>query len=178
MTHHIVVKSEVRDLKKYGLKDTLCKVNRYKMKPIVCSTLLLKYESEIIPLPKDILLRIYKFMKLTCIRNSVLSKVKKFDCYCFMMYLCGETTLESPDGYLLIWKEQEYDEERLLPGDPIAMKEPNGRKWALHFAIYLGKGLYISKFGTKGKVGITSWKEMQRAYGNSLKLFKLTKSAS
>jgi cell wall-associated NlpC family hydrolase len=63
----------------------------------------------------------------------------------------------------------------LQTGDTLFISEssnPENYK-ATHFAIYLGKNLYISKFGPSGKLIVTDMDNMMKGFGGNY-IFKMT----
>lgn len=60
-------------------------------------------------------------------------------------------------------------EDGLMPTDTICIShDPTieyGRSRITHFAIFLGNGLYLSKFGTSGRLIATTLEEMKKGFG-------------
>jgi beta-galactosidase beta subunit len=181
--YHLVIIRKTKSFSKANGKGELCKVSIVKMRRILKPNLELRIHGSKIELPGNMLYLIFKYMKYPEHKTTINGEHKYFDCYCFVKYLNGmkyaSKEKEQPDnndkdnGYLTEWDESTVVEEGLLPGDSVAMKETSGEKRSLHFAVYIGCGMYVSKFGSKGDVGITTWKEMQRAYGEHLVMMKL-----
>jgi cell wall-associated NlpC family hydrolase len=65
------------------------------------------------------------------------------------------------------WKiETAFNEDVIQPGDTILIGY--SKEELNHFAVALGRGLYISKFGVDGPVLITTFATLQYTYGGFL----------
>ncbi len=59
-------------------------------------------------------------------------------------------------------------EDDLKPGDTIFISRVNTPYQGItHFAIYIGYGLYLSKFGNLGRLIVTSLNEMKKGFGGN-----------
>lgn len=118
-----------------------------------------------IHLPEQMLSNIARF-----IREDSKPREERFDCGSFahfindIPYQFSNYRAESWDMRLL------NDENNLKPGDTIALtKTDNPNDFSdgdiTHFAIYLGDSLYLSKFGSKGKLIVANLEEMKKGFG-------------
>ncbi|MCB0318178.1 MAG: C40 family peptidase [Bdellovibrionales bacterium] len=91
---------------------------------------------------------------------------KPFDCASFAHYM-----LDIPFEFASFendhWNAAQASPETFYPGAVVAIGSSSyfSRKKITHFSIYLGDGLFISKFGVFGTLVITNLEEMKKAFG-------------
>lgn len=97
---------------------------------------------EVMDLPQALNLRLLEYLKLDI--NNNLDAYSGFDCYAF-------ASLISNVKYFPPQPDFNFDKSELKNGDVVVLSDsedlPNSIK---HWAIYLGKGVYLSKFGKNG----------------------------
>lgn len=117
-------------------------------------------------------------------RNGVLSQVKMspeminrftkaldidrstYDCFKFMRMM-----LDTKECNFISTLVTEDD---LKPGDPIGLRNVNGD--FVHYAIYVGYGCYVSKFGSSQILAFTSFQSMVDCYVTTIQVFRLAES--
>lgn len=100
--------------------------------------------------------------------------VKPFDCGSFASYLSGFDVhkFRSPAHFSRLYPEQSAPANRVVA---ISKTHSPALKDIVHYAYSLGNGLYISKFGTRGKLRITDLEQMQEFYsGRSVHVLSST----
>ncbi len=110
-----------------------------------------------INLPEEILGKIAAFIREDHRREG------KFDCSSFVHFANG---IPYEFGSLVIskWDVSDFDESQLLPGDSVMISKDPEHTDVTHLALYLGEGLYLSKFGNGGKLIVTTMRNMKKAF--------------
>lgn len=109
--------------------------------------------------PEDIGRRIAKFLTIKKFQDII-------DCGAFVLYAVGKSCRR---GYYVEekWRTIGVVSETLLcAGDVISMTSPDGA-YFYHWAIYIGRGLYISKLGKGSPIGITTFSELRKMYSDT-----------
>lgn len=131
---------------------------------------------ESIDLPQSILDKLAEY-----IRNESLGTLGEFDCASFAHFVSDVPyTFGKFDS--MKWNLDLLSDESVLKiGDTVMItddtydieKGESANTAIRHFALYLGSGLYISKFGTGGKLMVARLDEMKNGFDGT-KAFKLT----
>ena len=93
---------------------------------------------------------------------------KPFDCSSFVHHMLGvQHDFANFDPH--DWIVREVSQEPVYPGAVVAIGLSSSfhRKKITHFGLYLGEGLYISKFGVFGSLVVTTLDEMKKAFGGN-----------
>ena len=93
---------------------------------------------------------------------------KPFDCSSFVHHMLGvQHDFANFDPH--DWIVREVSQEPVYPGAVVAigLSSSFNRKKITHFSLYLGEGLYISKFGVFGSLVVTTLDEMKKAFGGN-----------
>lgn len=127
---------------------------------------LMRTGSEIkkIDLPQIMLERIASFLK----RGQ--KKDEKFDGGSFVHYVSNIPynlgAFHSKDWDVSRFVNiSKFTEEQLKAGDIIMISKDDYHQQITYYGIYLGEGLYLSKFGNKGKLIVANLKEMRKSFG-------------
>lgn len=115
-------------------------------------------ECNTLSFPEEMARKLIKFFKIRKLPEN-------FDCGMFARYLIGESCrYYQYDPWITdhFNKGIKIEESQLSSGDIIFIEDGDGA--IQHWAIYIGEGLYISKFGRVGKVGIATLAEMRKLY--------------
>jgi len=118
-----------------------------------------------IHLPEQMLSNIARF-----IREDSKPREERFDCASFVHFV-NDVPYQFGNCQAKNWNMRLLsDENNLKPGDTIAIaKIDNPNNFSdediTHFAIYLGDSLYLSKFGSKGKLIVANLEEMKKGFG-------------
>lgn len=89
-----------------------------------------------------------------------------FDCGSFVHYLYGISYIPGEFEKSLWQANLLRDESELKPGEVVAVSERDiaDRRSIVHFALALGDGLYLSKFGTLGSLIVTDLSALQHTF--------------
>ncbi|MBP9757179.1 MAG: hypothetical protein KBD06_01105 [Candidatus Pacebacteria bacterium] len=143
----------------YSLKD----LSRTQSLEVVMNT---ENGTKTIELPDGMLDRIAEYL-----RSDALDIKNDFDCGAFAHFVNNVPhVVEKFDTAL--WSVYSLKNETVLhPGDTVITVDGDGKTVVRgqdikHFAIYLGDGLYISKFGTVGPLIVTTLEEMKKGFGD------------
>lgn len=110
-----------------------------------------------IDLPEDMIGRIATFIREDHAREG------SFDCTSFIHFVNGiryEFGRFIPEK----WDMSPFDERAAVPGDSVMTAKDPEHSVVAHFALYLGEGLYLSKFGVIGKLAVTTLENMRKAF--------------
>lgn len=138
----------------------------YKLKDLsqtraISITLREKDEEKEVELPEDMLQRMASYLAE---KNSTNGN-GKFDCASFAHAVNGvpyEYTKYDPSK----WNQSNFSSNDMSAGDTIAIVDteaPYANQYT-HFVIYLGDGLYISKFGSSGPLIVSDVDEMKKGF--------------
>ncbi len=103
--------------------------------------------------------------------NRILEYLKKgypepCDCNCFAHFI-NQVDFKFGRFNSSSWDVNPLETEGVLtPGETILIGQSENK--LTHAAVYLGEGLYISKFGASGSLMVTSLKAMKRGFGGDL----------
>lgn len=115
-------------------------------------------EEREVMLPEEMLVRMTQYLQR---ENSLQSP---FDCASFAHYANGIPYVFSHFDPSF-WNVEAFAESSMKPGDTVAIHNGGDRLEDItHFAIYLGDGLYISKFGTAGRLIVSNIDEMKKGF--------------
>lgn len=124
-------------------------------------------EKKIVQLPSEMLARMAEYIRM---QNNIKGG---FDCSSFVHFVNG---IPYDLGNLKIenWEHSPLEEKKLEPGSTIMITESKDgiNHQPTHLAIYLGNGLYLSKFGRKGNLIATDLAEMKKGFGGEF-VFKM-----
>ncbi len=141
----------------------------YKLKDLsqtraISVTLREKDEEKDVELPEDMLQNMANYLAN---KNNITGH---FDCASFA-HAANGIPYESPKYDPSNWVQSDFD-GNINPGETIIMEDKNKPNLFNHFAIYLGDGLYISKFGSSGPLIVSDVDGMRKGFGSD-KVFKL-----
>lgn len=118
---------------------------------------------ESIPLPSQIRQNIIAFLQDMKVSN------KEFDCGDFVKGVHRQPFNRKGVDFF-DWQSSPLKKSKPTCGDVVRIKRSDGRN---HFALYLAKDLYLSKFGDRGGLGIASLPELTHFYqSNQVDLLK------
>ncbi len=112
---------------------------------------------KIVELPEAMLERIATFIQEDHKREG------KFDCGSFVHFANG-IDYEFSQFFIGKWDITDFDEQNMVSGDSIMISKDPEHMNVTHLAIYLGDGLYLSKFGVGGKLIATTMDEMKKGF--------------
>ncbi len=113
--------------------------------------------TERVALPEDMLERVAAFIREDHAREE------EADCSSFVHFVNGiryEFGRFIPEK----WEISDFDEQALVPGDSVMTAADPEHTDIAHFALYLGRGLYLSRFGENGKLTVAMMDEMKKAF--------------
>ncbi|NTW46264.1 MAG: C40 family peptidase [Candidatus Moranbacteria bacterium] len=110
-----------------------------------------------IDLPEEMLGKIAAFIREDHRREG------KFDCSSFV-HLANGIPHEFGSMVISKWDVSDFDEGTLAPGDSVMISKDREHMNVTHLALYLGEGLYLSKFGNAGKLIVATMKNMKKAF--------------
>ncbi len=111
-------------------------------------------------LPEAMSARILDYLRLGRAPSS------PFDCNCFAHYMNGVDYLFGKFDRQKWVVEPMVDESSLKEGDTIIIG--HDRQMLTHFAIYLGEGYYLSKFGSSGPLIVADLPAMKIGFGGEV----------
>lgn len=113
--------------------------------------------TEQVALPEDMLERVAAFIREDHAREE------EADCSSFVHFV-NDIRYEFGQFIPEKWEISDFDEQASVPGDAVMISRDPEHADVTHFALYLGEGLYLSKFGIGGKLIATTMEAMNGMY--------------